>query len=407
MSNYTIDFSDPLKTPFSIAAGGFDGPGGSQTSSSLRLYGRGALEWGEAVDEDLIRLAETNSSATPPLNPLNGQLWVETRYYYHNNSDPVTDWYRFNPNTATWGTFTVTAGLLAARPLSSTIGAYYYATDTAKLFRWDSAYKQAPAGWLERAFSTGAGAPVNPPEQFLRLWDNFTSGGAWGSTVSVADIAAAFGHTPLFIDGFNSMTANLNMGAGSFKIINLADPTLNQDAATKFYVDAAVGAIPGAGTFVLKAGDTMSGTLTMSGGSTQVILPNAPTLSTHAANKAYVDIARVMAIAGSVNGTILVASAKVLLAVTAQPFTIPATPSSNPCYGYADTPGTGTTTVFNIQKNGVNVGSMSFAVAANTPTFTFSSPVSFIAGDRLAVVLSGSPNPALADIYFTIVGTLV
>jgi len=45
MSTYDITLSDPLKSGFLIQPGGFNGPGGAQSNSSLRLYGRGALEW--------------------------------------------------------------------------------------------------------------------------------------------------------------------------------------------------------------------------------------------------------------------------------------------------------------------------------------------------------------------------
>ena len=88
----------------------------------------------------------------------------------------------------------------------------------------------------------------------------------------------------------------------SQKITSLATPTSNADAATKLYVDTKVAdlvnsapstldtlgeiatAIQAGGTvydsFVLKAGSTMTGALTLSG---------APTVDLHAATKAYVD----------------------------------------------------------------------------------------------------------------------
>jgi hypothetical protein len=58
-------------------------------------------------------------------------------------------------------------------------------------------------------------------------------------------------------------------------------PLLATDAANKAYVDGAVAAV-GAGSFVSKTGDAMSGPLT---------LPGNPTASNHAANKGYVDTA--------------------------------------------------------------------------------------------------------------------
>jgi len=81
----------------------------------------------------------------------------------------------------------------------------------------------------------------------------------------------------------DSMTGALSMGSN--QITSLASPTLATDAANKTYVDTADS------LRVLKAGDTMTGTLTMSGAGVHVILPNAPTLGTHATNKDYVDAA--------------------------------------------------------------------------------------------------------------------
>jgi hypothetical protein len=93
-----------------------------------------------------------------------------------------------------------------------------------------------------------------------------------------------------------------SLSVNSQKITSLATPTVNTDAATKLYVDTKVAdlvnsapstldtlgeiaaAIEAGGTvyesFVLKAGSTMTGALTLSG---------APSSNLHAATKAYVD----------------------------------------------------------------------------------------------------------------------
>lgn len=68
-------------------------------------------------------------------------------------------------------------------------------------------------------------------------------------------------------------------------------------------------------------------------------------------------------------------------------------------------PAAGATT-FDIQKNGVSIGSMNFAAAATVATFVFAADVQFNPGDVLAVVDSGTPDATLADISMTFAGQL-
>jgi hypothetical protein len=123
-----------------------------------------------------------------------------------------------------------------------------------------------------------------------------------------------------------SKVTDLAAPTGSFsmnsqKITTLATPTDNADAATKLYVDTKVAdlvnsapgtldtlgeiatAIQAGGTvydsFVLKAGSTMTGALTLSG---------APTVDLHAATKAYVDTVAGSATAAAASATAAAAS---------------------------------------------------------------------------------------------------
>ena len=65
----------------------------------------------------------------------------------------------------------------------------------------------------------------------------------------------------LRLDGTSTMTGALDMGSAQINAV--ADPTLAQDAATKNYVDTEITSLNLASTYVAKAGDTMTGDLTM------------------------------------------------------------------------------------------------------------------------------------------------
>lgn len=72
---------------------------------------------------------------------------------------------------------------------------------------------------------------------------------------------------------------------------------------------------------------------------------------------------------------------------------------------YAGTPAAATAGVtFTIQKNGSPIGSLNFAGAANTATFTFASPVSFSVGDRLSI-LAPADLDTIEEVSITLRGT--
>lgn len=61
-------------------------------------------------------------------------------------------------------------------------------------------------------------------------------------------------------------------------------------------------------------------------------------------------------------------------------------------------------TVFDIQKNGVSVGSMTFALGATTATFSTSGAVTFEAGDILSIIGPATPDATLANIGLVLAG---
>lgn len=90
---------------------------------------------------------------------------------------------------------------------------------------------------------------------------------------------------PIVLSG--AFTGNLDMAG--FRIVNLGNALAGTDALNRNSGDA---------RYVQKTGDSMSGTLTLTGGTSQVVLPNAPTIGTHAANKTYVDAAVAAGVGG-------------------------------------------------------------------------------------------------------------
>lgn len=297
MSTYTIDLTDPLKTGFTIQPGGFNGPGGSAVNSTLRLYGRGALEWGEAVDEDLIRLAESFAGSTPPINAIGGQLWYETKFYYLNTYN--NSWHVYNPSTYTWSYL---GGSLAASqigtsttaPSSPSVGTYYFNGTT--LYRWDSAYKQAAAAWLSRSYSSGnLGSDIHPsiaPAQTLKVYDEYANSGDGAWVVPVASFYSSSApanpqigtlwydtttNTLKVYDGTSpnpwkvllgsaasgSSTAYSNIDMQStYRVINLPTPTSSGDATSKTYVDTLLSGVYS--SYLPLTGGTITGALTIS-----------------------------------------------------------------------------------------------------------------------------------------------
>lgn len=98
------------------------------------------------------------------------------------------------------------------------------------------------------------------------------------------------------------------------------------------------------------------------------------------------------------------ASAKVLRVPAARAITFPANFSGS--YATASAAATAST-AFDVQKNGTTIGTITFAIAATTGTFTTTSGTSkaFAAGDVLMIVSPGTADATLADIGITLTGT--
>lgn len=89
---YTLRFSDATKTQEVIVP---DMPPGINTvDTSLSLVGKNYPNYGEKIASNFLHLLENFASPTPPENPIEGQLWYDTR-------DPTNKVLRIMDGTAT------------------------------------------------------------------------------------------------------------------------------------------------------------------------------------------------------------------------------------------------------------------------------------------------------------------
>ena len=73
---YTLNFSDPTKVTAVIVP---DMPPGINTvDTSLSFVGKGYPNYGQVMDQNLLKLLENFASPIPPNNPVEGQLWFDT-----------------------------------------------------------------------------------------------------------------------------------------------------------------------------------------------------------------------------------------------------------------------------------------------------------------------------------------
>jgi hypothetical protein len=89
--------------------------------------------------------------------------------------------------------------------------------------------------------------------------------------------------------------------------------------------------------------------------------------------------------------------------IFATPVTFPAGLAGS--YGAAGTAATAAAT-FSIQKNGAAVGTMAFAAGSATASFTMATATAFAAGDVLTILAPAMPDPTLANLAWTLTGTL-
>lgn len=105
VSNYLINFTDPLKAAITVTGGQKNGPGFVVQSTSLVLVGQFAPIYGEDINENFLHLLENFSYTSPPVNPVNGQIWNANIPSYNNRvltAPAPPDTYQGDYNLRSW-----------------------------------------------------------------------------------------------------------------------------------------------------------------------------------------------------------------------------------------------------------------------------------------------------------------
>jgi hypothetical protein len=238
MVNYTINFTEPLRSSFVLSPYTSNGnrfPTASTraatataASSVLLLHGKGHPDYGERTDENLLHLVENFSGASAPVidsagNTNAGILWHREKLYDLTGGN----WYEWSIGISTaspsiggqWSGPKVVMG--PAQPAAPVNGTLWY---DGSILRRYSDDERGIAQWIQREFSTGH-FPGTPPDRELVI--NHT--GLVDDWDALAD-ASSF----LRLDTTNDpLTGNLEISKASPTLtLTGTDPVIDMVSAT-------------------------------------------------------------------------------------------------------------------------------------------------------------------------------
>lgn len=127
-NDYTLNWtSNALKSPITLTGGSQD-----VTSTSLTLTGKGSLNWGEPLQENMLHLLENFASTTAPAHATQGQLWFEPTtssvfLCYSVDGFGVPSWTQI---------YSISNVTLNSAPSNPTVGQLWFDVSTVTLKHW-------------------------------------------------------------------------------------------------------------------------------------------------------------------------------------------------------------------------------------------------------------------------------
>lgn len=208
LTDYIINYTDPLKGSFIIKPYTSNGPkfpttsvrpsSSSVSNSPLLLYGKGHPNYGERTDENLLHLTENFSGSSAPItdssrNTLKGILWHKEILYFYDSSG--TNWYQWNGSTWTDITSSVDG---------NTTNGHFRAFGSPPVLERYSDDEREIQSWIRVEHDTGtsnpnSSSPIQKPTRVLQINHDGTSTG-WDSILDETDINTTF----LRLDATNS-----------------------------------------------------------------------------------------------------------------------------------------------------------------------------------------------------------
>lgn len=309
-TSYTINFTDVLsdevnKQPFTIA------PGEINVRTSLALPGQGAALYGEHVAEDFLHLLENFSSATPPSNATQGQLWYDSSSKLVKVLQQITT----DGNGVKTYNWVPVGRILVSTTQPAETGSLWYDTSSADATQHQlKIYNQARAAWVSVAdryvlkagdtmtgdlkFAAGEGvfgytgvesngivnfvipgtsrgpAILGSNHATVMISTNGSTGNSFVVSAGQSNIADADGATYAVMrvkDTGEVQIVRGNLNMTSQKVTNLSAGTVSSDAVNFGQLSAVQTQVADlTNNKVNRSGDTMSGALTIQTSGTQI-----------------------------------------------------------------------------------------------------------------------------------------